>query len=99
MTIEIIDMKIAGNCLTIQFSASGCDGNSWNVALIGLGNYDKSNPPQTALKISLNNKEVCRAVVTKEASFNLEPLMDYFRHHGTNKIYLHFSGKGILYEY
>jgi hypothetical protein len=97
--VSIIDMKIADNCLKIKFSASGCDGSSWNVELIGLGNYDKSNPPQTTLRLSLDNPEDCLAVITKEVSFNLEPLVEYFRHHGTNQLYLNISGKGILYEY
>ena len=97
--VEIIDAKIANNCLKIKFSASGCDGSNWNVELIGLGNYDKSNPPQTTLRLSLDNKEICAAVITKEVSFNLEPLIEYFQHHGTNKLYLNISGKGILYEY
>jgi len=35
--VEIIDMKIEGNCLKIKFSASGCDGSSWNVKLIDSG--------------------------------------------------------------
>ena len=97
--VEIIDMKIEGNCLKIKFSASGCSGNSWNVKLIGLGNYDKSSPPQTTLRLSLDNKEICTAVITKEVSFNLDPVKEYFRLHGTDKLYLNISGKGVLYEY
>jgi hypothetical protein len=97
--VSIIGLTIVNNCLKIKFSASGCDGSSWNVKLIGLGNYDKSNPPQTTLRLSLDNKEECLAVITKEVSFNLEPLKEYFRHHETNKLYLNILGKGILYEY
>jgi len=97
--VAIIDMKIVDNCLKLKFSASGCDGSSWNVELIGWGNYDKSYPPQTTLRLSLDSKEDCHAVITKEVSFNLEPLVEYFRLHGTNKLYLNISGKGILYEY
>ena len=96
--IEIIDMKINGNCLKIQFSASGCSGSSWNVKLIGWGDYDKSYPPQTTLRLSLDNKEICHAVITKEVSFNLEPLLEFFQHHATNQLYLNISGHGILYE-
>ena len=92
--VSIVDMKIVDNCLKIKFSASGCSGNSWKIELIGCGNYDKSNPPQTTLRLSLDNKEECEAWITKEVSFNLEPL----RHHGTNKLYLNISGKGILFE-
>jgi len=97
--VEIIDAKIVNNYLNIEFSASGCDGISWNVELIGLGNYDKSNPPQTTLRLSLDNKETCNAIITRDASFNLEPLIEYFQHHGTSKIYLNISGYRILFTY
>ena len=96
---EILEMRIVGNCLKIKFWASGNDGKSWAVELIGFGNYDKSNPPQTTLRLSLDNKEAGRAIIEKEISFNLEPLVEYFRHHGTNKLYLNISGEGILFEY
>ena len=98
--LTIIDMKIVNDCLKIKLCASGCGGNSWNVKLIGLGNYDKSNPPQTTLRLSLDNKEDCTAVIGKEVSFNLEPLKESFPHHdGTNQLLLNISGKSILYEY
>ena len=96
---EITNMEITENCLKIKFWASGCDGSTWVVKLIGFGNYDKSNPPQTTLRLSLEDNEDCRAIIEKEISFNLEPLVEYFRHHGTNKLYLNISGEGILYEY
>ena len=97
--VEIIEAKIEDNYLKIKFSASGCDGNSWNVKLICMGDYMKSNPPQTSLRLSLDNNEDCTAVITKEISFNLDPLIEYFRHFGINKIYLNISGKSILYTY
>ena len=96
---SIVDMKIVNNCLKIKFTASGCGGYRWHLKLIGLGNYDKSNPPKTALKLSSDIIEACAAVITEEVSFNLEPLKKYFRHHGTNKLYLNISGERILYEY
>ena len=97
--VSIIEMKIAANCLKIKISSSGCSGNTWIIKLIGQGNYNKSDPPQTSLRLSLENKELCDAVITKDVSFNLEPLIEYFKHHGTNKLYLNVSGKGILFEY
>jgi hypothetical protein len=97
--VAIIDTKIENNCLKIKFGSSGCDGSSWNAKLIGLGNYDKSNPPQTTLRLSIDNKEMCAVNITKEISFNLEPLAEYFRHHGTKKLYLNIGEKEILYEY
>jgi len=97
--MKILSMEIEGDYLKIIFNSGGCSGNTWVVKLIGWGNYDKSNPPQTTLRLSLDNKEMCEALIHKEVTFNLEPLKEYFRHHGTNKLYLNISGKGILYEY
>ena len=97
--MRILDLEIEGDCLKIRFNSSGCSGSTWVVELIGWGNYDKSYPPQTTLRLSLDNKEMCKALVHKEVSFNLEPLKTYFSHHGTDKIFLNISGKGILYEY
>ena len=98
--MRILDMQIEGDCLKIKFQSGGCSGNTWIVKLVGLGNYDKSYPPQTTLRLSLDNKEMCEALITKEVSFNLEPLKECFRHHGTNKLYLNVLDKGgILYKY
>ena len=93
--VYIIDMNVSGDCLTIKFSASGCSGNSWAVKLIDLGGVAKSNPCQRTLKLSLDNKEECAAVITKEISFNIEEL----QLNGDNRVFLNISGKGILYEY
>ena len=97
--VEIIDAEIVNNYLKIKFCASGCDGKSWGIKLICMGNYDKSNPPQTTLRLSLDNKEDCKALITKEILFNMEPLIEYFQHHGTDKLYLNISGKSILFTY
>ena len=93
--LEIIDMKIVGNCLKIKFWASGCDRNTWNVKLIDTGIVAESLPEQRTLKLSLENSEDCRAVVTKEISFNIEELQV----HGSRRIQLNVSENWILYEY
>jgi hypothetical protein len=92
---SIIDLKINGDCLTIKFSASGCNGNSWTTQLIDAGGVAYSFPPQRSLKLSLDNKELCEAIVTKEISFNIKDLQVQ----GTNKVLLKISGQSILYEY
>ena len=104
--VEIIDMKIEGNCLKIKFSASGCDGSSWNVKLIDSGlvkivAIPIVGPPiyGRTLKLSLENHENCRAWITKEVSFNIEDLQIQEKWEWGNKIYLDILGKGILYEY
>jgi hypothetical protein len=107
--VTIIDMKIVNNCLKIKFAAIECGTEPWIVELIGWGNYDKSSPPQTTLRLSLDNKIMCDALIVKEMeiSFNLVPLTEYFKHHGTKEIVLNVSYnrgdttlvKSILYKY
>ena len=93
--VYIGDMNIVGNCLKIKFTASGCDGKSWVVKLIDNGIVAKSLPEQRTLRLSLDDKEDCRAVITKEVSFNIEDLRVY----GSRGVRLNVSGNSILYEY
>ena len=101
--LTIIDMVIVDNCLKIKFSASGCDGSTWVVKLIDLGVVAESNPCQRALRLSLDDKEDCRAVITKEVSFNIEDLQIEGSHRVWLTIYpskiLNIAGHSILYEY
>lgn len=92
---SIISLKINDNCLTIKFSAGGCDGNSWAPQLIDAGGVAESLPPQRTLRLSLDNKELCLAIVIKEISFNIKDLQVK----GTSKVWLNISDQRILYEY
>ena len=92
---SITEMTITGDCLNMKFGASGCDGNTWIVKLIDLGLVAESSPCQRTLRLSLDNKEACLAVPTKEISFNIKNLQI----HGNDKVLLHVSGEEILYEY
>lgn len=94
--VSITDMEINGHCLIINFSASGCDGSTWNVKLIDSGVTLESYPPQKRLVLSLENKEDCDAVIGKEMSFDIESLQvsgSPVRLNITN------TGNSILYEY
>lgn len=93
--VSINEMRIVGNCLKIKFSASGCDGNSWDVKLIDVGAVAESNPCQRTLRLSLDNKEDCEAYITKEVSFDIEDLQII----GDDKVHLNVSGVPIIYEY
>ena len=86
-----------GNCITIDVSASGCDGSTWVFTLIDSENISESIPPQRSLKLSLNNNEACLAVFTREESFDLIPL----RVEGSNEVLLNIEGfeEPILYAY
>lgn len=92
----IRSLKIERDFLTIKFSASGCDGESWKVKLIDSGAVAESNPPQRYLVLSLENKELCKAYITKELVFDVSSL----RVVGTS-VWLNFknTGQRILYHY
>jgi len=92
---SIIDLNIVDNCLKIKFSASGCSGNTWIVKLIDSEWIYQSLPPLRALRLSIENKEMCDALITKEISFNIESL----QLEGNNEIRLDISGTEIRWKY
>lgn len=94
--VNIHSLKIEDNCLKINYSASGCDGNSWEIKLIDAAEILESYPPQRNLKLSIKNEELCDAVITKETSFDISNLkLD------ENKVVLNITDfdQGILFEY
>ncbi|KAA3623710.1 MAG: hypothetical protein DWP94_05400 [Flavobacterium sp.] len=95
--LTIIDMSIEGDCLKVEFSASGCSGESWEVKLIDKGVVLESSPPIRLLRVSLLNNEACLAVFTRELTFDLTDL----QLPGTNEIFLNIanSDEQILYMY
>ncbi|KJD32196.1 hypothetical protein PK35_12250 [Tamlana nanhaiensis] len=70
----VVNAKIIGDCLSINFQASGCSGDTWVFNLIDSGAIAESYPEQRYLKIQFVNNEACLAVFTKQVSFNLKPL-------------------------
>jgi len=93
--MTIVSMEITGNCLNIKFNSSGCSGNTWIEKLIAQEGIAKSNPPIRGVKLSLDNKEECKALVHKEIAFNIKSLQV----EGAKKVQLNVSGTYILYEY
>ncbi|WP_100614707.1 hypothetical protein [Confluentibacter citreus] len=94
--ITINSLKINGDCLKINFSAGGCNGNSWEVILIDSGETSKLLPAQRNLRLSLKNDELCYAYITKELTFDISNLRV-----SSNKVQLNItnSGESILYRY
>ena len=94
--VSILDMEIDGDCLKISFSASGCDGSTWIVKLIDSGMTFYTSPPQKDLILSLENNELCDAVISKEISFDIENLQV-----SGNLVVLNIinTGDEILYEF
>lgn len=73
-SLNITKIEIIGDCLNIDFNASGCNGNSWKVKLIDSEAILKSNPPQRNLRLSLENNELCEAIIHKKISFDISKL-------------------------
>lgn len=94
--VEIQDVNIDNDCLEIEFSAGGCDGNSWKVNLINSEISTRSIPPQLSIRLSLENKEICEAFITKKASFDISSLRM-----GGNEVILIIDGyaKYVSYKY
>lgn len=93
----ILDAKIEGDCLTIEFGASGCSGSSWTWELIDQGVVMESFPVQRNIKFSLNNPEMCAAYFERSVSFDLNPIKD----DSYNQIKLNISRyeTQLLFEY
>ena len=72
--LTINSLEINDDCLKINFSAGGCNGNSWEVQLIDSGAVLESMPPQRNLRLSLKNEESCYAYITKELTFDISNL-------------------------
>jgi hypothetical protein len=93
----IVDAKLSGNCLEIQFGSSGCDGKSWTVELVDAQGVVDTNPQQRYLKLALANNELCAAAFSKTVSFDITPL----RIPGAKVVRLKLEGLNIalLYYY
>lgn len=94
--LEIQSLSIDGDRLTIRFSASGCDGDSWKVRLIGSEFVLEPIPPIRAMLLSLENNELCEAVITREMTFDISPTQT-----NSPSTWLSFvdTDHRILYEY
>lgn len=94
--ITIIDIHIDGDCLVVQYGASGCSGDSWDLRLIDSGVVLESDPVQRNLILSLENDEACNAYFTKEVTFDLTALQT-----GGGEIQLNITNTDheILYSY
>lgn len=93
----INNLEIENNCLLINFSASGCTGDTWQIKLIDANVIMESYPPQRNLRLSLQNEEECEKLIIKEISFDIEELQV----DGYDKIKLNItnSNQTIVYEY
>ena len=84
----VISAEVDGDCLLVNISSSGCDGNTWVFTLIDSEDVAESMPPQRFLKLELENNEACLAVFSKEQSFDLSAL----RVDDANEVILNIEG-------
>ncbi|MFT5914743.1 MAG: hypothetical protein ACJAWV_000274 [Flammeovirgaceae bacterium] len=92
----INSLRIDGDCLTINLSASGCSGDSWELKLVDSGEVRESTPAKRELKLFLKNTELCQAYLAKEVSFDISALQV-----GGNSVLLEMADSEleILYQY
>lgn len=95
LTIESVNVE--GDCLHIQFSAMGCDGESWEFKLIDSSHILDSDPCQRYLRLSLKNDENCSTRIVKDAYFDLSLVKG--SNTGGIAYTLMNSGNTFLYEY
>ena len=90
-------VELDGDCLSIDISASGCDGNSWSMVLVDSGDVSESLPEQRSLKFIFSNTETCLAVFSQVRSFDLRPLQV----EGSNEVILNIENfpEPITYSY
>ena len=72
--LNINSLEINDSCLKINFSSSGCSGETWELKLIDSEDILESNPPQRNLRLSLKNEELCEAYITNELTFDISSL-------------------------
>ena len=68
---QIISARIDETCLEIVVSAGGCDGQSWQGKLFVFPEESLSSQPKKQVEFSLEDKELCEALVQRTFSFDL----------------------------
>lgn len=94
---QISNVVLNQDCLEITLTSGGCDGNSWELNLYSINNFNTIFPLQRAVKVELINEEICLAIVEKTISFDLIP----FRIEGQSEVPLNIVGweEQTVYQY
>lgn len=95
--LTINSIEIEDDCLKVNYSASGCDGSSWELELIDSEAILESFPVQRNLNFSFTNNEVCEAFLTKEKTFDISNLQ--VEDNNSIRLNITNSSESILYEY
>ena len=70
----ILSAVIINDCLEVEVYSGGCDGSTWEVRLVDSELVAESSYTERFLKVSLENEEVCLAMVAKKYTFDLKPI-------------------------
>ena len=74
---SMVSVSLNDQCLTIEISAGGCDGDSWKADLLVSKMAELSMPPYISLRLVLEDDELCEALVKKRFHFDLQPLEEF----------------------
>lgn len=96
-TVFLNSAEIEGDCLRINFSASGCNGETWEFNLVGQPSDAAVFPPLVNIRLILESTELCEAMISREVSFDLT----VFQVSNTNSLsfQLQNNGQNLLYAY
>ena len=71
---SIKNAYISGDSLIIEITSGGCSGKSWVLKVVDSGVVAESYPVQRFIKIFLENKETCKALITRRFAIDIKPL-------------------------
>lgn len=92
--LVINGVEINGDCMTINFSSGGCNGDSWQISLVGAEKLIYTGIPKREIRLSLDNKELCDAWITKEYTFDISTFQI-----SEPKVILFLTNNGVNYNY
>jgi len=104
--VTINSVAIENDCLTVNFSAGGCNGDTWMTELIdseqvflppNVGLINSNLISQRMLSFVLEDNEECEALITQEVSFDISTLQV----EEENEVVLNFTNfiTPVLYAY
>lgn len=94
--LTINSLAINDDCLKINFSSSGCEGDTWELKLVASEIIFFTVPAGRILRLSLKNEELCQTIITKELTFDISNLQV-----DGDEVILHITNydEVIMYEY
>lgn len=85
---DFIHAEVIDNCLSVNLSASGCNGETWSIVIVDSGIVSASAPDQRNLKLVFSNEEMCKSVFTQNRMFDLSRLQI----ENSNEVILNIEG-------